>query len=533
MLSRALVVIAILFVLMRALPILSFPLGRDQGTYLTIGQGLLEGKQLYRDLWDNKPPGIFIVYAGIAKLFGRVMWSAAAVDILLLLVISYLLFCFTEPSLGRAGAAVAVVVHASMHGEMKYFWIAQPETFQLACVLAGYLLMARRGSGWRASSVLAGLLLGGACWLKYNAVAFLPFLLLLPYLDTSQLDRKAPRLALSISWRNWFQRAAYLLGALAAVVVLVLAWIFVKGAWPAMREMQFEVLPRYAAMGIERNRHYLLSVFTRTNYDLGVWNLWAALAGLIVARLRRDLRRFAPVFLAAVISYAAVAIQIRFHDYYFQTCYPFFAALWAYLAVNVFEGSRALARVFKQRGWRLAAGLLWVVFAQAVFWPLPEEFAQLTNRYEELREWQVDPAGFYSNYPRQLPFELLRGQFEVIHYLKQHAAPSDGVFVWGSNCLIYFLSGHQPPTRFVSNLGIISLWAKPSWREELVRDLQSTQPRFIVVTRGDALPTITYVKADSEKYLDLYPDLRVLIAQNYGEVSDFGSFVIYERLMSR
>jgi hypothetical protein len=442
--NRAIVVAAVLFVLVRALPILNFPMGCDHGTYLTIGQGLLDGKQLYRDLWDNKPPGIFIAYAGIAKVFGRAMWSAAAVDILLLLLISYLLFRFTEAYIGRAGAAVAVMIYASMHGEMKYFWIAQPETFQVACVLAGYLLMTRLGSRWRASSVLAGLLLGCACWLKYNAVAFLPFLLLLPYLDTSQLDRKAPRLSLSISWRNWFPRASLFLGGLAAAIVIVLAWIFVKGAWPAMREMQFEVLPRYAAMGIERNRHYLLSVFTRTNYDLGAWNLWGALAGLVVARSRRDLARFAPLFLAALTSYAAVAIQVRFHDYYFQTCYPFFAVLWAYLAVSIFEGSRALARVFKHRNWRFAAGLVWVVFAQAVFWPIPEEFAQLTNRYEELREWQVDRDGFYSNYPRQLPFELLRGQFEVIHYLKQNATPSDGVFVWGSNCLIYL-----PPQQYL------------------------------------------------------------------------------------
>ena len=60
LICRALVVLAVLFVLVRALPILSDPLGRDQGTYLTIGQGLLEDKQLYRDLWDNTPPGIFI-----------------------------------------------------------------------------------------------------------------------------------------------------------------------------------------------------------------------------------------------------------------------------------------------------------------------------------------------------------------------------------------------------------------------------------------------------------------------------------------
>ena len=527
--NRALLATAILFVLVRAFPILSFPLGRDQGTYLTIGQGLLEGKQLYRDLWDNKPPGIFIVYAGIAKLFGRVMWSAAAVDILLLLLISYFLFRFTEPYLGRAGAAIAVMIHASWHGEMRYFWIAQPETFQVACVLAGYLLMKRRGQWWKATSFAAGLLFGYACWLKYNAVAFLPFLLFLPFLDTSGLDREPPRVSLSIPWRNWLARAALLLAGLAAAIGIVLAWIAFKGAWPAMKEVQFEVLPRYAAMAIQRNPHYLRSVFVRTSYYLGVWNLWATLAGLLVGWMRRDLRRFAPVFLAASLAYIATVMQVRFHDYYFQTCYPFFAAIWAYLAVSIYEGTCVLARNFRHRGWGLAAGLIWIVFANAIFWPLPDEFNKLAMRYEELREWRADHERFYSDYPRQLPFELLRGQFDVIHYLEKNARPSDGVYLWGSNCLIYYLSGHQAPTRFVSNLGIVSLWAQPSWREELVRDLRNAQPRFIIVTRRDALPTITYVNLDSEKYLEIFPGLDTFITQNYRSVADLESFVVYRR----
>jgi 4-amino-4-deoxy-L-arabinose transferase-like glycosyltransferase len=529
LLSRALLAIAVLFVVVRALPILSFPLGRDQGTYLTIGQGLLEGKQLYRDLWDNKPPGIFYLYAGIAKLFGRAMWSAAVVDILLLLLISYLLFRFTEPYLGRAGAAIAVMVHASWHGEMKYFWIAQPETFQVACVLAGFFLMMRRGRWSRVSWCAAGLLLGCACWLKYNAVAFLPFLLFLPFLDASGLDQKPPRVSLTIPWRNWLARTAFLLAGLAAAVSIVLAWIVFKGAWPAMREVQFEVLPRYAAMAVQRRPHYLLSVFVRTNYFLGVWTLWATLAGLLVAWMRRDLRRFAPVFLAALTAYAAVVMQVRLHDYYFQTCYPFFAALWAYLVVSVYEWTRALARNLRQRGWGLAAGLVWIVFANAIFWPLPEEFNKLTMRYEELREWRTAAESFYSDYPQQLPFELLRGQFDVIHYLEKNAKPSDGVFVWGSNCLIYYLSGHQAPTRFVSNLGVLSLWAQPSWREELVRDLRNAQPRFVIVTRGDALPTITYVNMDSEDYLKIFPKLDSFITENYKPVADFDSFVVYRR----
>ena len=529
LLSRALLALAVLFVVVRALPILSFPMGRDQATYLVVGKGLLEGKQLYRDLWDIKPPGIFIVYAGIAKLFGRAMWSVAMVDILLLLLISYLLFRFTEPYLGRAGAALAVMVHASMHGEMAYFWITQPETFQVACVLAGYLLMKRRGRWWEASSFVAGLLLGYACWLKYNGVAFLPFLLFLPFLDTSGLDREPARVSLSIPWRNWLARAALLLAGLAAAIGIVLAWIVFKGAWPAMKEAQFELLPRYAAMAVQRRPHYLLSVFARTNYFLGEWNLWATLAGLLVAWMRRDLRRFAPVFLAALTAYAAVVMQVRFHDYYFQTCYPFFAAIWAYLVVSIYEGTCVLARNLRQRGWRLAAGLVWIVFAEGVFWPLPGEFNKLTMRYEELREWRADPETFYSNYPRQLPVEFLRGQFDVIHYLEKNGRPSDGVYLWSADCAIYYLSGHQPPTRFLSDSHMMSLWSPVSWREELMRDLRNAQPRFIVVARGDQLPFLTYVNLDSENYLKIFPKLECFITENYEPVADFDSFIVYRR----
>jgi hypothetical protein len=529
LLGRALLALAALFVVVRALPILSFPPSDDQGIYLTIGQGLLEGKQLYRDLCDSKPPGIFYLYAGIARLFGRAMWSVAVVDILLLFLISYLLFRFTVPYLGRAGAAIAVMVHASWHGEMNYYAIAQPETFQVACVLAAYLLMMRRGRGSRVSWFAAGLLLGYGCLLKHNAIAFLPLLLFVPFLDTSALDREPRRLSLAIPWRNWLTRGVLLLAGLAAAIGIVLAWIVFTGAWPAMRQMQFEVLPRYAAMGFERNPHYLLTFFARTNYFLGERTLCATLAGLLLAWLRRDLRRFAPVVLAAFAAYAGAVMQVRFHDYYFQTCYPFFAAIWAYLVVSLYEGTCLLARNLRQRGWRLAAGLIWIVFAQAIFWPLPEEFSKLTLRYEQLREWQADHEGFYSAYPRLLPWDLLRGQLDVIHYLEKNAQPSDGVFLWGFNCSIYYFSGHQPPTRLITNLGIVAQWGPPSFREELMRDLRNAQPRFLIVTRHDAIPSITYVNLDSEQSLKFFPKLNSFIIENYKPVADFDTFVVYRR----
>src|SRR5579863_771223 len=86
----------LVIILIRALPNLRYIIGRDQATYCVIGQGLLQGKLLYRDLWDNKPPGIFYIYSLIVKIFGPVMWSVGAVDILWLLLFSCCLFYFVR-----------------------------------------------------------------------------------------------------------------------------------------------------------------------------------------------------------------------------------------------------------------------------------------------------------------------------------------------------------------------------------------------------------------------------------------------------
>jgi len=288
-------------------------------------------------------------------------------------------------------------------------------------------------------------------------------------------------------------------------------------------------VPRYAVMAVQRNPHYLLAIFARTNYRLGVVNLWAVLAALLLAWVRRDLRRFAPLFAGGASAYLGAVMQLRFYDYYFQTCFPFLAAIWAYLLIGFYEGACAWARSFRQQGWRLAAVLVWMVFANVIFWPLPEEFDRLTERYEELHEWSMNSESFYRNYPRQVGFEHLHGEFSVIDYLQKNAKPSDGIFVWAAMCRIYYLTGHQPPTRFVSHYGIMSLWSPPSWRDELMRGLETSRPRFIVVGRDDKLPTMTYVNLDSEQYLATFPQLQTFITGNYSPVASFENCVVYRR----
>lgn len=520
--------LSLLLVLLRAFQTICYPLGRDQGTYCYIGQRLWEGKQLYLDLWDNKPPGIFWIYALMVKVFGTAMWSVGVVDLLWLLAISCLIFKFAERHLGTAPAVIAVVLHATWRAWSGYWDAAQPENFLVLFVIVAYFLSSYSGKRRWLYDFLSGILFAAAFWVKYNAVAFVPLLLILPYLDFSPLEAGArlPRFTLSV--RDWMKRVGVWAAAFAGSVAGVLGYIREGGAWPAMKEIQLEVLPRYNAMAIERSRSYLLYVYHQISVGLGWWSLLVAVTAILVARRTHNFRSTLPVFLAAAMGAVCTAMQARLPSYSFETCHPFFAMLWGYLGVKVFQGFRYIARQCRGRGFRIATLLIWLVFANLVYLPLPNEIVQFRLYLYDLKVWWQDRDAFYINYPWARPISHYDGQMHVIQYLREKSTPQDGVFIWGSEPLIYFLAQRNPPTRFVSNLGLISLWTPPAWRLELMRDLEAAPPKYLVVVREDWVPMISFNFLDSAAYLhQRFPALLTFVASRYHQVDDYQDFVIY------
>jgi hypothetical protein len=524
--SRLWLFAALLFVLFRAIPNISYPIGRDQATYLVIGEGLLKGQRLYRDLWDNKPPGIFASYALIAKLFGHVMWSVGLVDILWLLVISYCIFRFAERYLGTAAAAIAVSFNADWHCRFGYTDAGQVECFLMLLVFAAYLAIA----GWvrwpQARHFAAGLCLGGAFWLKYNALVFLPLLALLPYVDWSRLDERPRRLGLMIPWRTLLTRMGALLLGFSILVSVVLGSFYLAGSWPAFKEVQFEVLPRYASMVLQRTPHYKAMAIARVVLLLGPWT-WVATGLALLMAEKRGLSRLTPVLVAAGLGFACTASQFRFSAVSFETCYPFFAMIWGYVVVKSYRevGNAARSSVRgRQALGRMAACALAAII---IYWPMRAEVETVTQRYHDLAAWRRNPDAFFASYPAmRFLYEGLEGQMQVIRALRQEAAPGDGLFVWGTDPLIYYLTGLVPPTRFVSNLALLSPWGPSPWRDELVRDLEKSPPAFIVVAQHDSFE-VTYTGIDSDQYLSFYPRLAQFISGSYDFKAAFRDFMLY------
>ncbi|HET9177427.1 MAG TPA: glycosyltransferase family 39 protein [Terriglobia bacterium] len=521
--------LALGLVLLMAIPNLSYPIGRDQATYCVIGRGLLDGARLYRDLWDNKPPGIFYLYAAIVKVFGPAMWSVGLLDILWLLAISVCIFRFTEPSLGKAAAFFAVLVNAALHIRAGYWDAGQPETFLMLFVFGSYFLLSGRGRGMKRREMLAGVLFAAAFWLKYNAAVFLPFLLLAPLLQAGEAGDTSLGGRLGIPSINWtssvFRFAAgFLLGSF-----LVVSGCLFSGGWSGFIEEQFQVLPRYAATASAGVPDYWAWAAGRIEFWLGFWTLGAALAAVILAWRQHHLLRLAPALVGAAAGFAALAVQIRYQPYYFETCYPFFAIFSAYLIVQTYEGALTLARYFARRNWQVARVLTWVVFANLVGLCVPGPLMRMVTNYRAFNQWRQNPVKFYSNYSWPGAAEDFHDVLRVVDYLKRHPGTANGVYVWGNEPLIYYLSGYRPPVRFVWNLPLIASWRLPGWRRELVSQFSGTRPGYIIVARRDEVHDLSGTYQDSAQALRNFPGLNDYLRNFYQPCADDVTFEIYCR----
>lgn len=538
-------------VLLRALPNLRYPIGVDQGIYCIVGQGLLHGQLPYRDLWDIKSPGIYYVYALIVKVFGPVMWCVGVVDILWLLAISFCIFYFARFYLGTPAAALAMVFNAVRHCEIGYNDAAQAETFLMLCVFGAWFLLRdddtitsllsrdrscslpegrRYGSIQRVCRcIAAGLILGAAAWLKYNAILFFPFILLMPFVDFRELDRGVSRVRMVVSWKDWLVRMSFVAVGFIIAIIGVLAHFWISGAWPAMKEAHFMVLPRYGATGFHFTVLYLARALRLTQANLGFWTEVIAVLSVVIAWWRRELSSLAPVLFLALAGYLCVVIQGRFHFYHFETCHPLFSMFWGYICVKTWEGFQYVGKLFRERRWAIAGALTWGVLAILVYAVLGVERVRVTQQYGFLADWWRDPVVSYKNYYLQLPLERLSDQLGMIEFLKQNSSQVDAVYVWGIVPLTSFLAERQNPSRFFYNYPLISTWGLESWRQELVHTLERKCPRYIIVERCDANPVFTNNSMTSEEYLRLgrFPGLTNLMRREYEPAAHYNYFDVY------
>ena len=162
-----LLLFVMLSVILRFFSFFPSVIDHDESTYLEIAREMLEGKLLYVDLIDIKPPGVFLILAGFQAAFGHpifVMRLLVAVWIGLTAFMIYksgkLMFNDSRSSL--AGG----IIYIFFISTWSYYGISiTPETFfNLFTILSLYILLKAKGI-WK--YLFAGLTAGFGFIIKY------------------------------------------------------------------------------------------------------------------------------------------------------------------------------------------------------------------------------------------------------------------------------------------------------------------------------------------------------------------------------
>jgi hypothetical protein len=127
---------------------------------------------------------------------------------------------------------------------------------------------------------------------------------------------------------------------------------------------------------------------------------------------------------------------------------------------------------------------------------------------------------YYSNF--QFREYNANDQVEAVTYLSAQAAPGDRLFVLGHEPIINYLSGLEPPTRFIFSLPLFEPGPfLHQYRLEALDQLDRTKPRYAILG--------TPFAGSKSATVDDFPEFGALLGARYRYAKSFGYLDLYER----
>jgi hypothetical protein len=533
MLTAALLGASGLFILWLFAQVLMFKYGRDQGIYATVAATMLRGGMPYRDAWDFKPPGIYVIYAFARAVLGPGQWAIRVVEVLGLagVVGGFVVLSrrfFDGPAPGILGGALAVLVHA----ELEFWHTAQPESFAgmltvFALVLATFEPAKddpRHRAKLLGSWALAGALYGGAFLLKPplggGALVSASFAALRIWRkrSTESLDRHAIA-ALAMPF-------LIMAAGSVAVIALFVAWFLVRGALPDLYQTLFVFTPEYTRLSWEDATWpgMLYLALEEWFFFFSSGNAAGILAALFLAPLApREREGVLHVLFVIAVQLVGVTMQGKFFPYHYGASLVLGSLVAGLGAWKLWQ--RALAR-----GWLgvfvFAALLSPVLFARSATRDTEADFidrafirqrALLSGQNMEELNGKLYSVADVSYAADQT----------VASFLRERVAPEELVYIWGFEPMIYDMSGRNAASRYIYDVPQRVAWYRDKARAELMADLARRPPRAVIVEHRDVFPAVTGDAIDSADTLRTFPALSSLVADHYELATTIEDFDIY------
>lgn len=523
-LDRALDGVCVLVVALAAVLILTFDYGRDQGIYALVARSILEGHMPYRDAWDFKPPGIFLIYAFSRALFGASQWGIRLLEATGMLATAFLLVHIARAHFGKPRAGlVAAALMAFIHVQLDFWHSGQPETFggmiTVAALALGCLPWVRELSPRRTwlTAVGAGVLLGFAGLLK------------------PPLAGGGVVLALALAYHAWSKKAGIrraiepIVGIFVGGIVpfvLTAIWFSAKGALGDLYDVLFVFTPHYTAIGWENQTAAGLLHWGFSEWLVRYSSLTTVGMVLLVAfRPRPAERPFVALTLGIiVVQIVGVTMQAKFFPYHY-------GAVWPVTALVAGLGWHEAWERLAARGAPFAAGFVVIVALLSTtqtatknlnpFWErVGTRLSLLTGRYEGTSQEGWDKLATVA--------DVAAGDNRAVAaFLREHTDPARPVYIWGFEPVIYDLAERSSASRYIYNVPQRVSWESTALRASLMDDLTRSPPSAVVVEHYDIFSFVTGNNLDSYGALAEFPELRDFVDARYRLAAHVGDFDVY------
>ncbi len=499
---------AVLAVFVLALPVLSYPMGRDQAAYANIGRSILGGGTPYLDMWDLKPPPIYYIYAFGIQLFGTGWGAIRALDLLFvplgmvgLYAVGKRLF---SPAIGVWGA----FFYGAFYFSETFSSITQsdslvtiPMIWAVLCAVLAVQSTPRSHSSW-GFSMLTGVICGLVLWFKQYQAFFVVALIL-----NHILTRKShPRALLE-------DAVCFAIGGIVSAGILFV-YFWQMGIFSEM------LLIAEGASGYNTRLNDFASVLAQLwHYAQFRWLHWGLLllfvgAWLPIRLIAKDSThaqgwRLVGLWLLSGLAFV-VAQRLGF-DTHWLPMLPALALFGAYSA-------DALVR------WINKPAVLWAFVGMVALVPFSATWVKALPYYAGT----IDQEAYYRQFPSG-DFRVWES-LSVVEYLRPRLVAGDTLFTWGFRPEVAYMGQWQPPTRFQFHQPTIARWFPQEWQEENVQTLWAAMPSYVLILQNDNMPWVTGEDKDSNTLLQGYTELNNWLMANYERETQIGEFFVWHRM---
>jgi hypothetical protein len=458
------------------------PLGIDQSLWASAVRGMSRHQLLYRDVWEQRPPGIYFIYLAGFTILG---WTPAAVawlDILASTTTALLLFLIvrrlSDSTIGALAAALyaTLTIPGWLYRHDGFLERSVCETFIVMCVaLSAWCAVEwrERSSIWWAAGM--GLFAGAAVVFKPNAGLYFPALLSWLWL----YRRRSSSTSASTLTRT------LVVAVLASTIppLLTVLWLLHLGLIGDARVAVLEFNRFYVAQGFTLKAYaidFSKAIWLRMKTD----PLWAAggLGSLVVAWELGRKRALSALPGLAIFwgTAAAVVIMVNgarlFNTYFIQAFAPL-----AVLAAWVM-GDRARESLNA----RVVAVATALVMATLMFQrSYPARVLEWARADLDLIRGRVDRTAYldgFGGYGNDRGYSA-RANEELASYIRANSSSDDRIFLFGINGAgIYFLSDRLTAHRFLRvNFFVPSEFPNSDFTlDAVVKDLAARRPKYLI-----------------------------------------------------